>query len=235
MRAGQATFETGAGNEPLLSGGVVYADLDGESARLRRQVMVLALFMAALGLVSSVLQLLSGLLFSTGILAGVVLPVCAFFGAYRRKRWVLSCFSFTSFLVAAFFITSFVVTLSMFRGDVVGCLCSPACAAEKGLSTADAGKICENEDYYRFLWWLAMALGLAMAAMQCLSGLLASKLNRREAVAVALMRSVGGPILGGPEMAAGFYRSATVYQPAQTLGPGETRYTYASGTSGYRW
>ncbi len=210
---------------------------DMTTAVLVRQIILISLAMACLAIVSSILQLVSGAWFSVGIIAAVILPCCGWFGALYKKRLLLRLFAATSFVLAALFLASFITVLSVYRGDYVGCLCDPACRSEKGLPASQAQAVCPRERTYRALWWVSMAFGFMMAALQCSGAVLASRLaNQRWYFLTAVPAAAAAPVQFSqpPPPAPPDYVFAT--QPPRPSAPpaGTQRYTYAAGPTGTR-
>lgn len=90
--------------------GIPFDDLD--TALTARKVMLISMTMALLALASSILQLVSGVFFSIGIMSAVILPICGYFGTLHRRRWMISFFSFCNMLLAVMFLASFIRLVS---------------------------------------------------------------------------------------------------------------------------
>jgi hypothetical protein len=200
---------------------------DSQTAALARRVLLISLLMSLLALISSVLQLLSGLFWTAGIIAAVLVPCCGYFGVTLRRRWLLSCFSLSNYVLAALFLGTFIAVLATLDGDPVGCICDDACRrSHPGLSPSPPHPSrCRNLASSRALWWTGMVFGFAMMFLQVTGGQAGRELAKRPLFAFA---SAPFP-LGKPLMV-----TVPVAPSAPPMATPGARYTYAAGTSGWR-
>lgn len=150
-----STIPLNSGAPQYVAWGIPFSD--ERSAMLARTVMRIASAMATIALASVILQFITGYYMSIGILAAVILPLCGYFGAQRRSRFMLSCFTGCNAVLALFFVISFIVTMVDDR----------------------------NTGRYRTLYWVSIGLAFAMAVLQCAGAYFGFKLLRSDAVAVA--------------------------------------------------
>jgi hypothetical protein len=114
-----------------------------------------------------------------GLLAAVALPLCGYVGVASRRRWLVTLFSFVSFFLSILFVSGFISSLIVYKGDPIRCMCDDDCSKEVSPPPGwEPSWICENPAKYRALWWTGMAFGIAMAALQCVGGVLGHRLSR---------------------------------------------------------
>jgi hypothetical protein len=134
---------------------------DAVTGELARRVMLVSMLMALLALASSIIQLFTGAYWSVGFMAAVVVPLCGYYGALKRSRFMLNFFWLANGCFAISFLVAFLASTSM-EGDYVTCACNERCRREYGIPKAQAERICENPGRYRALYWVGMGLALAM-------------------------------------------------------------------------
>lgn len=100
-----------------------------------------------------------------GILASLILPLCGYCGVVNRSRSAMWFFITCSGVMATVFAVSLALSLVALGGDVVACACRPGCGAAAGLG-GDVAALCASAHYYRSLFWVSVALGAGMAALQ---------------------------------------------------------------------
>jgi len=159
-----------AGEAVIFVWGIPFQPEDAAAAKIARRVLSISSAMACVALASAILQLISHVSVSIGIMSALLIPCCGFFGASRKSRVMVLCFVVANIVVSAFFIGSFITTEAVFRGDFISCACSPQCRADK-MSDFDAGsldEICSHESASRIAYWVGMGLAFLMCALQLL-------------------------------------------------------------------
>jgi hypothetical protein len=96
---------------------------------------------------------------------------------HPRSRTALWWFVACNVILAGAFFVSFALALAVVRGDVGTCACSSTCArALRDAGLADVSAVCAEPGYYRAMFWLSMAAGVAMAALQVAGAVLGCRL-----------------------------------------------------------
>jgi hypothetical protein len=113
---------------------------DAYEYKWTKRVLIISLCVMLLSIAAAVGSFLSGLYFSVGIIASVLIPLCGYCGSVLRLRWLIGCFVVANLAMAILFVVS--VGLAIASRDLF-------------VAGVPAGA------------YVAVGLGVVMAMLQC--------------------------------------------------------------------